>query len=144
MASNEAGPVVGGWSEVIVEPLDSDSDRISDSKEISIYGTNPNKADTDGDGSDDYTELFITRTDPLNGNSRFTVTSLVRFATAGTIEITFASQANLAYRFEASQDLENWQPIGPIHAGTETSSVVLLSVPVTTPPLRFFRVVVDQ
>ena len=144
VASNEAGPVVGGWSEVIVEPLDSDSDRISDSKEISIYGTNPNKADTDGDGSDDYTELFITRTDPLNGNSRFTVTSLVRFATAGTIEITFASQANLAYRFEASQDLENWQPIGPIHAGTETSSVVLLSVPVTTPPLRFFRVVADQ
>ena len=37
--------------------IDTDRDGLSDSDEISIYGTNPNLADSDGDGVDDGTEI---------------------------------------------------------------------------------------
>lgn len=40
------------------EVLDSDQDGLSDADEISLYYTDPNQADTDGDGVDDYTEIY--------------------------------------------------------------------------------------
>lgn len=43
---------------------DSDGDGITDLDESDIYGTNPNKADTDGDSFDDYTEI-LNGYDPL-------------------------------------------------------------------------------
>ena len=36
--------------EEVVVDLDSDQDGLSDADEINIYGTNPLKSDTDGDG----------------------------------------------------------------------------------------------
>ena len=44
--------------------LDSDNDGLTDTEEINIYGTNPEIADTDGDGFDDRIEV-ITQSDPL-------------------------------------------------------------------------------
>lgn len=38
-------------------PDDSDGDFLSDYKELTVYGTDPNKKDTDGDGFDDGTEV---------------------------------------------------------------------------------------
>jgi len=38
--------------------LDSDGDTLSDADELSLYHTDPNQADTDGDGQDDYTEIY--------------------------------------------------------------------------------------
>ncbi|MDR1790988.1 MAG: delta-60 repeat domain-containing protein [Propionibacteriaceae bacterium] len=38
--------------------IDSDGDQLPDRQEISEYGTDPNKADTDEDGWDDYKELL--------------------------------------------------------------------------------------
>lgn len=44
---------------------DTDQDGLFDDDETDVYGTNPNKADTDGDGRDDGQEVFDT-TDPNN------------------------------------------------------------------------------
>ena len=44
---------------VSVQPVDTDKDGISDSDELSVYGTNPNNPDTDGDGLSDGEELTI-------------------------------------------------------------------------------------
>ena len=45
---------------------DSDGDGVTDYDEINLYRTDPNKADTDGDGSPDGIELFA-RTNPRGG-----------------------------------------------------------------------------
>jgi Bacterial TSP3 repeat len=42
---------------------DADQDGLFDDDETNVYGTNPNKADTDGDGRDDGQEVFD-KTDP--------------------------------------------------------------------------------
>lgn len=47
---------------------DTDNDGLFDSDETQVYGTNPNKADTDGDGRDDGQEIFD-NTDPKNPNN---------------------------------------------------------------------------
>jgi len=45
---------------------DSDTDGISDSDEVNIYGTNPNSSDTDGDGLLDGEEILIYDTNVTN------------------------------------------------------------------------------
>ena len=42
---------------VIVIPIDSDGDGLKDADERRIYGTDPKRADTDGDGMDDGWEV---------------------------------------------------------------------------------------
>jgi hypothetical protein len=44
---------------------DTDKDGLFNDDETNVYGTNPNKADTDGDGRDDGQEVFD-KTDPNN------------------------------------------------------------------------------
>ena len=46
---------------------DTDQDGLFDDDETNVYGTNPKKADSDGDGRDDGQEVFDT-TDPNNPN----------------------------------------------------------------------------
>ncbi|HQY30342.1 MAG TPA: thrombospondin type 3 repeat-containing protein [Thermomicrobiales bacterium] len=49
-----------------VDPMqDTDGDSLIDTDEA-VYGTDPNVQDTDGDGYDDYTEIVIYGTDPLD------------------------------------------------------------------------------
>jgi hypothetical protein len=43
--------------------LDSDSDSITDTKEMKVYGTNPYRPDSDGDGENDGSELLYWGTD---------------------------------------------------------------------------------
>jgi len=52
-------------AEVLIPETDSDSDGLSDIREAQL-GTDPNQADTDGDGLTDKTEVDIYDTDPLN------------------------------------------------------------------------------
>lgn len=49
--------------------VDSDSDGLSDTDEISIHGTNINLLDSDFDGLTDYEEVMTHKTDPLNTDS---------------------------------------------------------------------------
>lgn len=53
---------------VAIAPKDSDNDGLPDDVEIS-YGTNPFKADTDGDGVSDYEEINTYHTNPRVFNS---------------------------------------------------------------------------
>jgi hypothetical protein len=53
-----------GVPQIFVGP-DRDGDGIPDREEI-LLGTDPGKADTDGDGLNDYEELVVFGTDPLN------------------------------------------------------------------------------
>ena|SRR3989344_3339041 len=48
------------------ESADSDSDRISDRDEVTVYRTDPLLNDTDNDALNDYDEIFIWQTDPNN------------------------------------------------------------------------------
>lgn len=54
-------------AEIGVPRVDSDNDGILDFYEVNVYGTDPNKADTDGDGYHDDMELMWGH-DPLNPN----------------------------------------------------------------------------
>lgn len=56
-------------AEIGVPRLDSDKDGILDFYEVNVYGTDPNKADTDGDGYHDDMELMWGH-DPLNPNPK--------------------------------------------------------------------------
>jgi hypothetical protein len=47
------------------DEFDADADGLLNTDE-SVFGTDPNQADTDGDGVNDYTELFVYASDPLN------------------------------------------------------------------------------
>lgn len=46
--------------------VDSDGDGINDYDEIFVHGTDPLDPDTDGDGVSDYDEIFVYGTDPLS------------------------------------------------------------------------------
>jgi len=64
-------PTVDYKGEVIV---DSDLDGLTDKGEVQVYGTDPGKADTDGDGILDGAEV-LSGTDPLNQNNPGTAKS---------------------------------------------------------------------
>ncbi len=54
---------------IVIFAFDSDSDGLTDFDETSIWGTNPNNADTDGDGIDDYFEI-VNNLNPLDPSDR--------------------------------------------------------------------------
>lgn len=141
VATNAAGPVVGGITEVTVLDAgpDTDSDGISDTDEINVFGTNPFLADSDGDGLNDYTELFITRTSPTSAASSFRITA-VEFA-ASHVTLTFDSVPGVEYRIQASADLTEWESTGSAFTATETTTTRQEPLPVSDAPL-FLRVVV--
>ena len=64
---------------------DTDGDGISDAAEVNIYHTNPLLADTDGDGVPDGVEIAA-GTDPKNPASRFAITSATFGPTGFTLQ----------------------------------------------------------
>lgn len=50
----------------VLKGMDSDGDGLNDYEEIYVYGTNPLDPDTDGDGLNDYDEIHVYGTDPLD------------------------------------------------------------------------------
>lgn len=53
----------------VLKTMDSDGDGLNDYDEIYVYGTNPLDPDSDGDGLNDYDEVMVHGTDPLNPDS---------------------------------------------------------------------------
>ena len=94
-----------GIDNLIITPLkDQDGDLIPDQEELE-NGTNPNLADSDQDGQDDYFETFLTETNPLSGSSTFQPDISVG---QGIVQVTFPSLLKRFYEVETSVDLETW------------------------------------
>lgn len=91
---------------VLVEPLDSDDDGLSDEDEINIYGTDPTLFDTDSDGVGDGDEVAV-GTDPLVDESSSISASLIAYyrldENTGTIASDISGHAN-----DAELTVEAW------------------------------------
>ena len=87
------------------DPLraDTDGDGLSDGDEVHVYHTNPLAADTDGDGVSDAAEIAA-GTDPLNSGSRLRITNMSHSLAAG-ITISWTAKLGKAYQIQRSQDL---------------------------------------
>jgi Concanavalin A-like lectin/glucanases superfamily/Bacterial TSP3 repeat/Lectin C-type domain len=82
--------------------LDKDSDGISDYRETTIYKTNPELLDTDGDGWSDGDEVNQ-NTNPIDRESR-PESLLIQTA----VELSFWTNKGLKYQLQKSDDLSNW------------------------------------
>jgi beta-glucanase (GH16 family) len=140
VASNAAGPVVGAVTELtVLEPLpDSDGDGISDDDETNLHGTDPNLADSDKDGINDYGEIFVSLTNPRDADSVLKITKMEM--PDGKIELTFQSVSGVVYQAYGSPDILQWSPLGTTVTASDDTSTILLDLPVSDPPLRFFRI----
>jgi len=58
----------------------------------------------------------------------------------GQIHLSFESMPGATYVLEGSYDLEQWQTVGSPLAAEQEVSTFIESLPVTDPPLRFFRI----
>lgn len=131
-----------------LENADADNDGLLDDEEIAL-GTDPAKADTDGDGQADGFEVLRAGTDPLRGSSFFTITD---FALAGNqVSLTWPSVPGNLYAIETSGDLVNWSTIatnypaadpgtattwtGTLGGGSSPASVIV-NFDFTGPPWR--------
>lgn len=61
---------------------DPDGDSLTWAREMFLYHSSPTNYDTDGDGSSDYTEAVLMRTDPCNGETNMPAVSFL-FPTNG-------------------------------------------------------------
>ena len=88
-----------------VGPDDTDGDGLPDVEEGTL-GTDPAKADTDGDGQRDGFEVLHAGTDPRNGNSFFAITNVA--LAPNQVSLTWRSLPGKRYAIESSADLVNW------------------------------------
>ncbi len=98
---------------------DTDQDGLYNGEEITL-GTDPTKADTDGDGQDDGFEVLGAGTDPLSGTSFFGITG---FAISGhQVSLTWPSAPGNRYAIETSTDLANWSTLASNHPAADPGS----------------------
>jgi alpha-tubulin suppressor-like RCC1 family protein len=112
---------------------DLDQDGVSFYDEVVIHKTNPDLADSDGDGFDDLFEIN-TGFDPSLASSTPDLLSSIRTA----VEFRFNAAAGVSYRIEASTDLNQWDVIEPVIIGE--SGVVTRFYSTENMPKRYFRV----
>lgn len=119
---------------VPINQNDQDGDLLSDQEEL-VLGTDPTRADTDGDGQDDFFETQISGTDPRSSSSRFIVTHQLN---GQEITVSFPSALGRNYQLETSSNLENWTA-GEIFAGTGSPLSQIILLPENNAPI-FIRV----
>jgi hypothetical protein len=105
-----------------LEDEDTDQDGLLDDEETTL-GTDPAKADTDGDGQEDGFEVLRAGTDPRSGNSLFAITDFA--VTGNQVSLTWPSMPGNLYAIESSGDLVNWSTVATSHpapaSGTATT-----------------------
>ncbi len=111
---------------------DSDGDGLLDGTEVTVYHTDPNKKDTDADGFDDDFELS-TGFSPITAASTPDALSTIRTA----VEFRFNAAKGVSYRVEASDDLSTWTPIDAEIIGT--GGVISRLYSTIDYPTRYFR-----
>jgi hypothetical protein len=120
-----------------LEALDADYDGLSADQEI-LWGTDPDNADSDGDGQKDGLEVRA-GTLPLNSNSLFQVTTIG--VVSNQVTLTWPSQTGNAYGVETSTNLVDWKAVeADLTASESESNTVWLSAEVEAPIAGFYRV----
>lgn len=115
------------------EKADSDGDTLDDWTEITKHLTDPNKADSDGDGFPDATEIAAGKSPT---NSAETPDALMELRTA--VELTFYSQIGATYQIESSIDLQTWTPQSELIRGD--GSIVTRLISIRGQANRYYRV----
>jgi hypothetical protein len=98
------------WADPRYVLRDTDADGLSDEAEVLVYHTDPDNADTDGDGHTDGQEIMA-GTDPLVPNFGFSLSCKPEGANA--LRFNWYSDAGYLYDLEFSATLESpsWQTI---------------------------------
>ncbi|MBN8456868.1 MAG: hypothetical protein J0M04_03415 [Verrucomicrobia bacterium] len=151
VVTSSAAPAVPGeavyqqaWTQpaYIRDETDADGDGVTGYQESWMHGTDPNLADTDGDGLPDGFEILQAHTDPLSSN-KTAVGYIQRNLCPVTVPLAWrdsvSNTVTLRMGIEESGDLSGtWQSVTPTGAGKTTQSV---EIPVsgTGAAKRFFR-----
>ena len=115
---------------------DPDGDGLTNYQEIVVYGTDPNLADTDGDGVLDGYEVQ-TGHSPLDPLDAPPLVAEARTA----IEFTFSSTIGKSYRIEDSPDMTTWSLVESGIAGN--GAIVQRFYSTRNVAKRYFRVAVE-
>jgi hypothetical protein len=92
------------------------------------------ETDTDGDGASDWSE-FLAGTNPKDPQSSLWLNG-PQFQPNRTVRFTWPSAPGREYRFEVSDDLSTWLPVGEPQRGTGQSLSQVL--PALDPRLSYF------
>ena len=98
------------WADPRYVLRDTDADGLSDENEVLVFHTDPDNADTDGDGHTDGQEIMA-GTDPLVPNFGFSLSC--KPVGANALQFSWYSDAGMSYDLEFSPSLESpsWQTI---------------------------------
>lgn len=116
----------------VTDSRDPDGDGLTNYEELVTYGTNPNVADTDGDGFSDGYEVHH-GTLPKDPASRPDATLQIFTA----VEVRLDTALGQSYRMESSTDLQTWTTVEEHIAGTGGTVTRFYSIQEI--PKRFFR-----
>lgn len=111
---------------------DTDGDGVDDWTEVYLLGTDPNKADTDGDGYSDAAEIQA-GTSPTDANSKPSTTLEIRTA----VEVTLYTKTGTNYQVEWSEDLNTWTAFPEIIVGDGNPATRFYTTHNT--PARYYR-----
>ena len=133
---------VSAVADPALDVFDTDHDGLINTLETAVYHSNPNLADTDGDGRNDGDEV-IAGTSPSDATSLFAVKSVEDLAGDG-VKLSWSSVPGRIYRVEVSETMaaNQWVVTGP----AITAVADLTSTTAAKPPSShraFYRVTVS-